>query len=70
MTATVFVINGPNRNLLGEREPEIYGRETLADIEWQGVPRASFLALCSRLGAPELVTRPHRWHELPGAEEL
>jgi 5'-3' exonuclease len=44
--------------------------ETLADIEWQGVPRASFLALCSRLGAPELVTRPHRWHELPGAEEL
>lgn len=41
MTKTVYILNGPNLNLLGTRQPHIYGHVTLSDIE----------ADCTTLGA-------------------
>jgi 5'-3' exonuclease len=36
-------------------------KESLADLEWKGVPRETFLAMCERLGLTSMKTRPKRW---------
>ena len=51
MQKTIFILNGPNLNLLGKREQEIYGRQSLADVE----------AMCRRSAASlDLKIRSHQ----------
>ena len=57
---TVLVLNGPNLNLLGTREPEHYGRTTLADIE------ARLVTLGKELGVAVETFQSNAEHELVG----
>jgi 3-dehydroquinate dehydratase II len=54
----VYVLNGPNLNLLGKRQPEIYGRETLADVE------ADCRRLAQELGLEIRFHQSNREHEI------
>ena len=52
-TPVLYVLNGPNLNLLGVREPDIYGHETLADVQ----------ALCEAAAAGATVVFRQTNHE-------
>lgn len=62
--AKILVLHGPNLNLLGVREPDIYGRETLADINQQLAERAQTagheLAWFQSNAEHELIGRVHQ----------
>ena len=45
MTKPIYVLNGPNLNLLGTREPEVYGKETLEDLRLRCERKAEALGL-------------------------
>ncbi|WP_371515020.1 type II 3-dehydroquinate dehydratase [Methyloceanibacter sp. wino2] len=45
MAKPIYILNGPNLNLLGTREPEVYGTETLADLEQRCTRKAEALGL-------------------------
>src|SRR3546814_14069882 len=73
MPDTIFVLNGPNLNLLGLREPEVYGHDTLDDIAGQLEDRARALACTIDMRQPHheghLADWPHE-AQARGAKEV
>ena len=61
----IAVLNGPNLNLLGTREPALYGRDTLADVErsLRGVARdlGADLEFAQHNGEGEMIDTIHAW---------
>lgn len=49
VTKTILILNGPNLNLLGKREPDIYGRDSLEDVARECTATASRFGLNSEL---------------------
>jgi len=48
MSKTIYILNGPNLNLLGKRQPEIYGHDTLEDVERNCAATGAELGLAIR----------------------
>ncbi|WP_136441488.1 type II 3-dehydroquinate dehydratase [Pacificoceanicola onchidii] len=57
---TIYVLNGPNLNLLGKRQPEVYGHETLEDVT----------ALCEQAAAAGFAIHPAQSNYEGGLVEL
>ncbi len=58
MATRIYLLNGPNLNLLGEREPELYGRQRLSDVE------AQCRALTDKHGAELIMRQTNAEHEM------
>jgi len=67
----ILCLNGPNLNLLGQREPDVYGRTTLAEIEAKVLKRAVQLGVTAEFRQSNLEGELVDWiHEARGAFDV